>query len=240
MLPGKGRSHGLVNHSVPAPPHNSPSLSEPRNVEEVRNQAYGGPPATSRGRAPGPPNVSTFSTGPGPAPVSSPRSQSSAATARSPLGPNGAIERRPSVTQGYHQNNQSYGGYQHARNASFVNSPAKSPLSPMTTPAEYVGMTMIHHGAPDVRPRDAPSGTVNESSPISPNIASEKDHANGTPTITSQRRVDRAHTSKSRRGQPHQRNHSRQHHQEQKTVGEYALHHLFTSVRFLHLVWTID
>ncbi|KAL8758223.1 MAG: hypothetical protein Q9184_003992 [Pyrenodesmia sp. 2 TL-2023] len=99
----------------------------------------------------------------------------------------------------------------------------------MTTPAEYLGMTMIHHGAPDVRTKDSPLSTVNGSSPISPNTASEKDHANGTPTITSQRRVDRAHTSKSRRGQPHQRTHSRQHHQEQKTVGEYALHHLFTS-----------
>ncbi|KAI4200372.1 MAG: hypothetical protein LQ346_002382 [Caloplaca aetnensis] len=82
----------------------------------------------------------------------------------------------------------------------------------MTTPAE-----------------DSPSSAVNGSSPIFPNTASEKDNPNGTPSTTSQRRVDRAHTGKSRRGQPHQRTHSRQHHQEQKTVGEYALHHLFTS-----------
>lgn len=235
MLPGKGRSYGFVNNAVPAPPHNSPSLPEPR----YENPAFGGPTPTSRGRVPAPPNVSTISTGPGTAKVLSPRSQSSAASARSPLGPNGAVERRPSVTQGYHQNNRSHGGYQHTRNASFINSPVASPLSPMTTPAEYVGMTIIHHGAPDVRPRDSPSSAVNGSSPIFPNTASEKDNPNGTPSTTSQRRVDRAHTGKSRRGQPHQRTHSRQHHQEQKTVGEYALHHLFTSVRFLGCARTV-
>lgn len=230
MLPGKGRSHGLVNNSVPTPPHNSPSHSEPRHGEEARNQAFGGPTALPRGRLPGLPNVSTYSTGQAAFQVLSPRSQSSAATARSPLGPNGGLERRPSMTQGYHHNNRSHGGYQHARNASFVNSPTTSPLSPMTTPAEYVGMTMIHHGAPDGRVRESPSGTVKGSSPLSPSVASDKDSLNGTPTGSSQKRVDRAHTGKSRRGQSHQRTHSRQHHGEQKTVGEYALHHLFTSV----------
>lgn len=230
MLPAKGRSYGPFNNPAPTSPYNSPSLSEPRNSEEGRNSAFAREAAPSRGRPPGPPNVSTFTTGHGPGQVFSPRSQSSAATARSPLGPNGGLERRPSMTQAYHHNNRSHGGHQHARNASFVDSPTTSPMSPMATPAEYVGMTMVHHGAPDIHPRDSPSSTVNGSNPLPSSIASDRDHMSASAALASQRRIDRTHTSKSRRGQSHHRAHSRQHHQERKTVGEYALHHLFTSV----------
>lgn len=237
MLSGKGRSYGPVSNSVPAPPYNSPH-PEFRNAEEARNPAFAREPALLRGRPPGPPNVSTSSTSQAPAQGLSPRSQSSAATVRSPLGPNGGLERRPSMTQAYHHNNRSHGGYQHARNASFVNSPATSPMSPQPTSAEYVGMTMIHHGGPDVHPRDSPSSTINGSSSLPPNIAGDKDHLGGTTQASLQKRVDRAHTGKPRRGQSHHRAHSRQHHQEQKTVGEYALHHLFTSVRPRRLAQT--
>lgn len=46
-----------------------------------------------------------------------------------------------------------------------------------------------------------------------------------------QKRVDRAQSAKGRRGHGHHRSQSKQQHlQEQKTVCEYALHHLFNSV----------
>ncbi|KAI4148898.1 MAG: hypothetical protein LQ341_001454 [Variospora aurantia] len=229
MPPGLGRSYGPVNNSVPVPPYNSPAHQESRPNEEARNPAFARDTALPRGRIQGPPNVPIFAPTQAAGHILSPRSLSSAATARSPSGPNGALERRPSVTQAYHHNNRSHGGHQHVRNPSFVNSPTTSPLSPMAASAEYAGMTMVHHGAPEVRSRESPSTIVNGISPSSPSMASEKNNVNGTSTVPSQRRVDRAHTGKSRREQSHLRTQSRQHQSEQKTVGEYALHHLFTS-----------
>ncbi|KAI4086964.1 MAG: hypothetical protein LQ344_007133 [Seirophora lacunosa] len=230
MPPGLGRSYGPVNTSVPAPPYNSSGHPESRPADEARNPPFARDTALSRGRIQGPPNLPTFSPTQATGHALSPRSQSSAAAARSPLGPNGALERRPSVTQVIHQNNRSHGGHQHVRNPSFVNSPTTSPLSPMAASAEYVGMTAIHHGAPELlRSRESPSSTVNGISPLSPSMTSEKSSVNGTSTLVSHKRVDRANTSKSRRGQSHLRTQSRQYPSEQKTVGEYALHHLFTS-----------
>lgn len=226
MLPGRGRSYGPLNHSVPAPYANLPLQKDLRTVDEARNPPSGRETVLPRGRLPGPPNVAT---GQATAQVLSPRSQSSAATARSPLGPNGGLERRPSI-QGYHHTNRSHGGHQHARNASFVNSPATSPLSPQTTPAEYIGMTIIHHGTPELRLKESPTSMVNISSPLSGNATGDKDIGDGNPVALTQKKVDRVHGGKPRQGPPHQKTHSRQHHQEQKTVGEYALHHLFTSV----------
>lgn len=240
MPPGLGRSYGPVNNSVPVPPYNSPAHQESRPNEEARNPAFARDTALPRGRIQGPPNVPIFAPTQAAGHILSPRSLSSAATARSPSGPNGALERRPSVTQAYHHNNRSHGGHQHVRNPSFVNSPTTSPLSPMAASAEYAGMTMVHHGAPEVRSRESPSTIVNGISPSSPSMASEKNNVNGTSTVPSQRRLDRAHTGKSRREQSHLRTQSRQHQSEQKTVGEYALHHLFTSVCNLCLLQIRD
>ncbi|KAL8944905.1 MAG: hypothetical protein Q9211_000436 [Gyalolechia sp. 1 TL-2023] len=217
MMSSRGRSYVPLNNSVQVP-HSNPPL-HPDLLPSTREGVL------PRGRLPGPPNAAT---GQAATQILSPRSQSSAATARSPLGPNAALERRPSV-QGYHHNNRSHGGHQHVRNASFVNSPATSPLSPQITPAEYVGMTLVHHGAPDPRLKDSPASTGNGSSPLSGNPAGEIDVSDGNPAALLQKRVDRAHGGKPRQGHSHQRTHSRPHHQEQKTVGEYALHHLFTS-----------
>ena len=50
----------------------------------------------------------------------------------------------------------------------------------------------------------------------------------GGGTLT-QRRLDRTQSIKARRGHDPQRSQSR-HNQEQKSVGEYALHHLFNKV----------
>jgi hypothetical protein len=48
---------------------------------------------------------------------------------------------------------------------------------------------------------------------------------------TTQKRVERMHSGRSSRDHRHHHSHSRHHHKEElKTVGEYALHVLFTSV----------
>ncbi|KAL8940675.1 MAG: hypothetical protein Q9216_002697 [Gyalolechia sp. 2 TL-2023] len=215
-MSSRGRSYNPLNNSVQVPHSNSPLHPDLPSTREV---------VLPRGRLPGPPNAVTSQV---PPQILSPRSQSSAATARSPLGPHAGLERRPSV-QGYHHNNRSHGAHQHVRNASFVNSPATSPLSPQITPAEYVGMAVINHGAPDLRPKESPASTGNGPSPLSVNAVGDNDMGEGNSAALPQKRVDRAHGGKLRQGHSHQRTHSRQHHQEQKTVGEYALHHLFTS-----------
>ena len=51
---------------------------------------------------------------------------------------------------------------------------------------------------------------------------------------STQKRVERMHSGRSRRDHGHHHSHSRHHHKEElKTVGEYALHVLFTSVSLL-------
>ncbi|KAL8807273.1 MAG: hypothetical protein Q9182_000778 [Xanthomendoza sp. 2 TL-2023] len=227
MQPAKARPQGLVNSPVQLPHHTSSPASEAKSFDETRNPGPVQNPPLPRGRLPGPSNPSTISAGQAPGQSMSPRSQSSAATARSPTGPNGAIERRPSVTQAYYHTNKNHGGYQHARKASFVNSPATSPLSPQTMPTDYVSMAMAYSVTPDLRPKESPRSTVNASTPPTPKSTTEREIGDGDHTTTTQRRADRIHNGRPRRAPSHQRVHSRQHHQEQKTVSECALDHLF-------------
>ncbi|KAL9596328.1 MAG: hypothetical protein Q9219_005882 [cf. Caloplaca sp. 3 TL-2023] len=225
MLPGRGRPHVTYINPVSTSHTNPPVNPDSTNADEARNGSSAREATLPRGRLPGPPNAANVQ----PAiQLLSPRSQSSAATARSPLGPNGGLERRPSV-QGYHHNNRSHGGYQHARNASFVNSPATSPLSPQPVSADHSGMTVFHPSTADLRLTEPPASMINGSSPLTGNAAGDKGSAHGNSATLVQRRADRTHGAKQRQGHSHQRTHSRQHHQEQKTVGEYALHHLFNS-----------
>lgn len=236
MLPGKARPLGLVNTPVPATYNNPSSQPEARSFDEPRNPPPSRDPPLSRGRLPVASNVPNVAGSQQGAQISSSRSQSSAATARTPTGPNGALERRPSITQGYRYTQRSHAGHQHARNTSFVNSPTTSPLSPQTVTGDYASVNMLHHGTPDLHSKESPLTTVNGSSPLTPNPAGIRDIVDGNPTATTQKRVDRVHNGKLRRGHSQHHNHGRQqHHQEQKTVGEYALHHLFTSVCFYHV-----
>ncbi|GKT47459.1 cell morphogenesis protein PAG1 [Colletotrichum spaethianum] len=80
---------------------------------------------------------------------------------------------------------------------------------------------------PGPRPGTALSGTTVNSGPQVPErTSSATDFTNSSAT---QRKVERMH-SKSRREHAHHHSHSSKHHRdEQKTVGEYALHVLFTS-----------
>ena len=182
-------------------------------------------------------NTSTFQT----QQVVQTQSQRSHSSARSPASAsNGGTERKKSVTNGhYRQGSKLQGPYHHSRNASFVNSPATSPLSPQPTggtaanaglASDFTSLTMIYHGAHEHRAADSSSGTVDGSMHTSSTstLVGDRDAGDIQNTMLTQRRIDRTHSSRTRREHGHQRSQSRQ--QEQKTVGEYALHHLFNSV----------
>ena len=224
------------------PYYNSPPQAESNGFDAARATSQAQDRLASRGRIPDLFNVntSTFQTQQG-IQTPSQRSHPSAASAWSPASvSNGGMERKTSVTHGhYRQGSKFQGPYQHSRNASFVNSPVISPLSPQPTSAtaanagiasDFTSLTMIHHGAPELRAADAPLSSVNGSMHASSTLilAGDRDAGETTNTMLTQRRLDRTHSSKTRRDHSHQRSQSRQ--QEQKTVGEYALHHLFNSV----------
>lgn len=195
----------------------------------------------SRGRGPAPGNgVSNIHTQQ-PGTALSPRSQSSAGAVRSPAGPDVGIERQPSVTQGghYRQASRAQGTYLQARNAAFASSPITSPLSPETSsPAtsssgvpDLSNHTMINRGVSSRHPTESTSGTAHGSlhSSSSSTLVGDQDLGDLNGGTTTQRRLDRTHSVKGRRGHDPQRSQSR-HSQEQKSVGEYALHHLFNKV----------
>ncbi|KAM7189704.1 cell morphogenesis protein PAG1 [Naviculisporaceae sp. PSN 640] len=128
-------------------------------------------------------------------------------------------------------------GIQHSRNGSLASS-GSSPLSPQMIAAAGSG---IAPDRPDLmhsfsrmdgdntmasRPGTSLSGTT---------AASGTDRTTSTSigdpgSQTGQRKLERIHSGKSRRDHSHNHSHSSRHHkEEQKTVGEYALHVLFTS-----------
>lgn len=170
----------------------------------------------------------------------SPRSQSSAGAVRSPAGLDVGIERQPSVTQGhYRQTSRTQGAYLQARNPAFASSPASSPLSPETpSPAtlnsgvhDISNHTMISRGVSSRRPTESTSSTAHGSlhSSSSSTLVGDQDMGDSNAGTSTQRRLDRTQSVKGRRGHGPQRSQSR-HSQEQKSVGEYALHHLFNKV----------
>lgn len=234
MQPFKTRLHGPINHPISQPHYGLSAQGEPRTFDETLNQTAPGEHIPSRGRLPGIVNGSGMPINQSAVQAMSARSQSSAATVRSPTAPNVELERRPSMTQTFHYTNKSHGGYSHVRNASFVNSPATSPLSPHITSADHAIMPMTHHGTPDLRPKESPLTLTNGSMALEAGSAIDRENGDASHSGLTQKRVERTNSGRPRRAHSHKRTHSRQHQQDQKTVGEYALHHLFTSV-CLHL-----
>lgn len=169
----------------------------------------------------------------------SPRSQSSASTARSPAGLNGTLERRPSANQNhYRQPSRAHSNHPQSRNAIFVTSPTTSPLSPDTPGSastnasipDFSNYSMVRRQASVRYPSDL--STMNKStqnSSVSSISLGDRETSDPNGGTGDQKRNDRAQSSKSRSGHKHHRSHSK-HHQEQKSVGEYALHHLFNKV----------
>ncbi|KAI9851925.1 MAG: Cell morphogenesis protein PAG1 [Thelocarpon superellum] len=162
---------------------------------------------------------------------------------RPKMGSDGGLDRRPSASYGHHRQTSIVHGFQHSRNASFVNSPATSPLSPQVISA--AGATFaasISPGPPanhsDLSdPMTVVAGvTVNGLNGMSAlpagsaGLANERTASTDRSSTEAQRRMERMHSGKVRRDPTHHHSHSRHHQQsELKTVGEYALHHLFNS-----------
>ncbi|KAF1362791.1 hypothetical protein EJ07DRAFT_153027 [Lizonia empirigonia] len=143
--------------------------------------------------------------------------------------PDGALERKPSHSYAHNRNTSIVHGVQHSRNTSFVNSPATSPLSPQ---AQIIAGL---NGA--VMSQDTITAAFSAHGVTAGTPAAN----NGFPgavlppplgdSSSAQRKPERAPSRSSRKGHVHHRSQSRhhQHTHELKTVGEYALHHLFNS-----------
>lgn len=197
--------------------------------------------SVSRGRGPAPTTIATQLQQPGL--IASPRSQSSLGRARSPAGLNGGLERRPSASQAHFcQASRPNGSYQQSRNAMFVSSPVTTSLSPETPGSanvdaslpDFSSLTVIRQGTSLRHQNNPPSATANGDSTHSSTTSTligDRDLAETNSPSSIQKRSDRAPTSRTRRGHSHHRSQSK-HSQEQKSVGEYALHHLFNQVSF--------
>ena len=130
----------------------------------------------------------------------------------------------------HHRNTSIVHGIQHSRNGSYASS-STSPLSPQmiaTAGGERPDVSNMADFSFSSTISSTSGASFASSTTLVPDRASTAtDNTNHTLT---QRRVERMHSGRSRRD--HGRSHSRQHHHkdELKTVGEYALHVLFTSV----------
>lgn len=235
--PSKGRHYApsaSLNNTAfytSSPQPESHSIDLPRSNSRARDLS------TLRGRVPSSTSI--------PAPntlqlqaLQSGRSRSTTAGARSPGAINGGLERRPSAAYGHvRKASTNPGGVLQSHNGNFVNSPSASPLN--TLPAglmlnggphtEFSALTMIHQNTADLHPNDSPSSTLNGSFhgySATSTMGSNRDDVDGIATSFSQKKL---HSGRSRKEQNHQRSSSKQQ-PDHKTVGEYALHHLFNSV----------
>ena len=134
------------------------------------------------------------------------------------------VERKPSL-YGHHRQTSIVHGVQHSRNPSLLASTNTSPLSPHKT---------LTNGSQDNLPSNSTAGLKKSPSMSTLHSAGMNSAAlSGNRTFensTTQRRPERMHSGRVKRSHERQRSDSRVHgHQELKTVGEYALHHLFTS-----------
>lgn len=139
------------------------------------------------------------------------------------------LERRPSQ-YAHNRNTSMINGVQHSRNTSYVNSPATSPLS------EHAQVIAGLDGA--IMSQDSITAAFSAHG-----VTTSTGAANGfagaglspvalVDSSSTQRKPERAASRSSRKGHVHHRSQSRHHQQhphELKTVGEYALHHLFNS-----------
>ncbi|OAX82855.1 hypothetical protein ACJ72_02796 [Emergomyces africanus] len=130
-----------------------------------------------------------------------------------------------------------HGSIQHSRNASFATSSATaSPLSPEAIAAAGFGVTHAIDSPSNVKrdPLEYPAGYTGSGTPVTGQmqpltLATIQDNhrAEMASEPSSQRKTTQS--GKSRRDHSHHPSHSAKHSQEARTVGEYALHHLFNS-----------
>ena len=248
--PANGRQYPPINGASQPSNYPLPSHGDTNGLHSIApSGSHSRDPSGPRGRVPAPSgmNSSVLQAQPG-GPTLSPRSQSSVASNRSPVGLNGPLERRPSLTQNhFRQASKAHGPLAHSRNASFVNSPATSPLSPFIPPPngasavpEFSSLTMHHHGNPDSRPSEPPSSTSNSMHNPTSTLSAGQDGSESSNTVLTQKRLERSGGNPIRRGHSHHRSQTKHpHSHEQKTVNEWTLHHLFNSVSQPPVCWGI-
>ena len=230
-----------LTHPLPIDARGTAGVSQ--TITHLRDYA-------SRGRTPSPLNAlgSLQPQAPTTQRALSPRSQprSNDPTARLA----GASERRPSGEHGQHHRKASIvnGVAHHSRNSSLNNSSAASMRSPQE------GHSGLAYGklSPDASSTSIPSidGALDQFSEATSSTAhgslrsyssastlqGERNLADDPAAMLTQKRVDRVQNGRARR--EHSRSHSNKHHQsEHRSVGEYALHHLFNSVRHHDIAW---
>ncbi|WPH04646.1 putative cell morphogenesis protein [Acrodontium crateriforme] len=138
------------------------------------------------------------------------------------------IERKPS-SYGHHRQTSIVHGVQHSRNPSPLASSNTSPLSPHRAGVNGLTDGIAVNGTAILKksPSLSTLHTANINGVVSPANRSFDN------TATHRRPPERMYSGRVKRPNEHQRSQSsRMHpqpHQEPKTVGEYALHHLFTS-----------
>lgn len=128
-------------------------------------------------------------------------------------------------------------GIQHSRNGSFASS-SNSPLSPQIIAAAGGEMPDASNMGDSVFASTlssmASGNSFTSNATLVPDRPPPPVSENSSNTL-SQMRVERMHSGRSSRDHRHHHSHSRHHHKEElKTVGEYALHVLFTSVSLLN------
>jgi hypothetical protein len=171
--------------------------------------------------------------------------------ARPGIGYDVSLERRPSNSYGHHRQTSIVHGVQHSRNPSFAaSSNATSPLSPELIASlgrgagndqEIAGAGRLDQN--EMPPNHHSPGGNGTSHILQGTLSTIEDQdtgevGNANPASSVHRRMNSA--GKSWKERSHSRSHSRQQHSESKTVGEYALHHLFNSVSPTFLYTTLE
>ncbi|KAL4736224.1 cell morphogenesis N-terminal-domain-containing protein [Aspergillus similis] len=164
------------------------------------------------------------------------------ASVRPSPGNDAPLERRPSNSYGHHRQTSIVHGIQHSRNPSFAASTTStSPLSPELIASlsrsggaeqEMAGIGRLEYS--DMHSNhQSPStnGTANHNTQGMLSTIEDRDtddvSERASPVSVAHRRMNS--TGKPWRERSHSRSHSRHAQAESKTVGEYALHHLFNS-----------
>ena len=172
---------------------------------------------------------------PPPLPLTSPRAHAAHSRVGPGFPPDRSIDSKTAI-YGHHRQTSIVHGFQHSRNGSIASS-TSSPLSPMMIVAAGAGFerpdlpSVAVRLETDVGHFSRPPTAMKSRNP-SPNGLSQQREPRGAAVEPSgvgavQRRVDRMQ-SRTRTGHAQKSSHSSR--QDPKTVGEYALHVLFTSV----------
>jgi hypothetical protein len=143
-----------------------------------------------------------------------------------------------SMPYGHHRQTSIVHGVQHPRSGS-VAGPISSPLSPQMIAAAGGAASDVTNMARIEIDATSPLSIMSANSSFSTatTMVSEKSTAVESGSTTTQKRVERMHSGRTRRENSHHHSHSRHYHKEDtKTVGEYALHVLFTSVSSLFIL----